>query len=104
MKRHRFDPFSFLFGALFLVVGATFLFGGSGLQVARPERMWAAATVVVGVSLAVWAVTRTIRKEPSATAADDGEGVQAETAGPEVVDMASATAAHDEGQGESGSP
>lgn len=104
MKRHRFDPFSFLFGALFLIVGGTFLFGGSGLEVARPERMWAAATVVVGVALAAWAVARTIRKEPSARAADDGEGVEAETSGADDVDMASAAASSDEGQGEPGSP
>jgi hypothetical protein len=77
MKRHRFDPFSFLFGALFLVVGGTFLFGGSGLDVARPARMWAAAAVVVGVSLAAWAVMRVVRKEPPAPipAVVDAEGI-----------------------------
>ena len=77
MRRHRFDPFSFLFGALFLVVGGTFLFGGSGLDVARPARMWAAATVVVGVSLAAWAVMRVVHKEPPAPtpAVGGGEGI-----------------------------
>lgn len=78
MKRHRFDPFSFVFGALFLVVGATFLFGGSGLTAARPVRMWPAATIVVGVSLTLWAVARAIRREPVALIAgavplEDGE-------------------------------
>lgn len=78
MKRHRFDPFSFVFGALFLVVGATFLFGGSGLTAARPVRMWPVATIVVGGSLAVWAVARAIHREPISVAveavpADDGE-------------------------------
>lgn len=101
MKRHRFDPFSFLFGALFLVVGGTFLFGGSGLEVARPERMWVAAAVVVGVSLAVWAVARTIRKEPSATDAGERGGLEVEA---NDVDPASATVASDEGSGEPGSP
>jgi hypothetical protein len=70
VKRHRFDPFSFVFGALFLVVGATFLFGGSGLTAARPVRMWPAATVVVGVTLAAWAVARAIHREPKSTAAE----------------------------------
>ena len=97
MKRHRFDPLSFLFGALFLVIGGTFLFGGSGLDVARPERMWAAATVVVGVSLAVWAVARTIRKEPSpATPGVDGD-VQGEAID---VDPIPAAVASDEGSAE----
>ncbi len=84
MKRHRFDPFSFVFGALFLVVGATFLFGGSGLTAARPVRMWPAATIVVGVTLAVWAVARAIHREPKSTAveavpAEDGEIEEAAT-------------------------
>ncbi|MEO8423859.1 MAG: hypothetical protein ABI595_08100 [Actinomycetota bacterium] len=104
MKRHRFDPFSFLFGALFLVVGGTFLFGGSGLEVARPERMWAAATVVIGVSLAVWAVARTIRKEPSPTLAGNSGGQEVETSGADEIDRASATVAPDERPEEPSSP
>ncbi len=70
MKRHRFDPFSFVFGALFLVVGATFLFGGSGLTAARPVRMWPAGSIVVGVTLTVWAVARAIRREPMSIEVD----------------------------------
>jgi hypothetical protein len=70
VRRHRFDPFSFVFGALFLVVGATFLFGGSGLTAARPVRMWPASTIVVGVSLAVWAVARAIHRDPRPLAVD----------------------------------
>ena len=84
MKRHRFDPFSFVFGALFLVVGATFLFGGSGLTAARPVRMWPAGTIVVGVSLAVWAVARAIRHEPMSIAVD-----AAPTEGGELEEAAS---------------
>ncbi|MGH2594491.1 MAG: hypothetical protein ACRDH7_00840 [Actinomycetota bacterium] len=70
MKRHRFDPFSFVFGALFMVVGATFLFGGSGLTAARPVRMWPAATIVVGVSLAAWAVGRAVHRETTPVAVE----------------------------------
>jgi hypothetical protein len=97
MKGHRFDPFSFLFGALFLVVGVTFLFGGSGLDVARPERMWAAATVAVGVTLAVWAVARTIRKEPPSVAPGVDGDVHAEA---NEVDPIPLTVASTEGSGE----
>lgn len=104
MKRHRFDPFSFLFGALFVVVGGTFLFGGSGLDAARPERMWAAATAVVGVSLAVWAVARVIRREPSAPAVRDDGGPEAEASLTDDVDPGSATVASDEGSRGSGLP
>ena len=90
MKRHRFDPFSFVFGALFLVVGATFLFGGSGLTAARPVRMWPAGTIVVGVSLAVWAVALAIHREPRSLAV---EAVPAEEGGLEEAasDAASAS-------------
>jgi hypothetical protein len=100
VKRHRFDPFSFLFGALFLVVGGTFLFGRSGLDVARPERMWAGATAVIGVTLAVWAVSRAIRR---ATAEEDRGDTDAVTSGAEDPDPASATLP-DEGPGELGTP
>lgn len=104
MKRHRFDPLSFLFGALFLVVGGTFLFGGSGLEVARPERMWATATVVVGVSLAAWAMARAIRREPSATVAGSPGALSPDLSEMDEVDPTSATVATDEGPGEPGSP
>lgn len=96
MRRHRFDPFSFLFGALFLVVGITFLFGRSGVEVARPERLWAAATVVVGASLALWAVARVIRKDRSAAVAGEGGGTEPEIPGAGDVDATSAiVASHD---------
>jgi lysylphosphatidylglycerol synthetase-like protein (DUF2156 family) len=102
MKRHRFDPFSFLFGALFVVIGATFVFGSSGPQVARPERMWAAATIVVGASILVWAVARVVRKEPSATATHH-EDMGALTAGSDDTDVASVIVTLDEGSGETDS-
>jgi len=65
MKRHRFDPASFMFGALFLVIGLTFLTGGRGTDLGHPVRLWPVTIVVVGLSLAIWAVSRAIRPEPS---------------------------------------
>ena len=64
MNRHRFDPASFMFGALFLVVGLTFLTGGR-TDLGHPVRLWPVTIVVVGLSLAIWAVSRAIRPEPA---------------------------------------
>ena len=61
MKRHRFDPFSFLFGAVFLTVGGTFLFGSKGATAAHPAALWPLAVVIVGSTLVVWAAARTIQ-------------------------------------------
>jgi hypothetical protein len=76
MKRHRFDPFSFVFGALFLIVGATFMVGGVGIDAVRPVHLWPATIVVIGSSLAIWAVTRAIRAEPAPAGAVAGSEAQ----------------------------
>jgi hypothetical protein len=76
MKRHRFDPFSFLFGALFLTVGCSFLFGNTGATAVHPFRSWPAAVVVMGLVLVAWAVARAVRPaagEPPAATAVSGE-------------------------------
>jgi predicted Kef-type K+ transport protein len=55
VKRHRFDPFSLVFGAIFLSVGLAFMSGstiGEGWH-----GVWPMAAVIVGVTLAAWAVT-----------------------------------------------
>jgi hypothetical protein len=72
MRRHSFDPFSFLFGVVFLMIGVSFLLSPSGPQVATPFRLWPAAVVLVGLTLSAWAVARAIR--PAAPAVATGEG------------------------------
>jgi hypothetical protein len=74
MKRHSFDPFSFLFGAVFLMVGVSFLLSRSGPQAGRPIRLWPAAVVLVGLVLSAWAVARAIR--PASPAAATGEAAE----------------------------
>jgi hypothetical protein len=68
VKRHAFDPFSFVIGALFVTVGGTVLFGGQGVDAVRPWRMWPVAIAVVGVSLITWTVGRAVRGAPAAAA------------------------------------
>ena len=70
MRRHRFDPFSFVFGALFVTVGATFLFGGTRVGDVHPVRLWPAAIAVVGITLAISAAARLLRPAEAL----DGEG------------------------------
>jgi hypothetical protein len=61
MKRHRFDPFSFLFGALFLTIGLTVATGGSGVDVVRPFRSWPIAVILTGLVLVLWTASRVVR-------------------------------------------
>jgi hypothetical protein len=60
LKRHRFDPFSFLFGAIFLSVTISLLLNGDGATAFRPARLWSASLAIIGVGLAGWAIARAI--------------------------------------------
>lgn len=90
MKRHRFDPFSFLFGALFFTVGASAIFA-NGAQAVNPGRLWAIATIAAGGTLVMWVTTRAVadplrrRRDEAAVetgAVADGAGPTAETTAP----------------------
>jgi hypothetical protein len=61
MKRHRFDPFAFLFGAVFLTIGLTVATGGSGADAVRPFRSWPAAVILTGLVLVLWTASRVVR-------------------------------------------
>jgi hypothetical protein len=61
MKRHRFDPFAFLFGAMFLTIGLTVATGGSGADAVRPFRSWPAAVILTGLVLVLWTASRVVR-------------------------------------------
>jgi hypothetical protein len=86
MKRHRFDPFAFLFGAVFLTIGLTVATGGSGADAVRPFRSWPAAVIVTGLVLVLWTASRVVRslsgEEAEPVAETDGApGAAAEWAG-----------------------
>ncbi len=76
MKRHRLDPFSLLFGALFVGVGVSFLFG-STIGDARGS-VWPLFAIIVGASLVGWAVAAVLRERRPAVEAtvdpEPGEG------------------------------
>lgn len=48
MKRHAFDPLSFVFGLLFLAVGLPLLFSDSGLKALEGRWVFPAFLIVAG--------------------------------------------------------
>ena len=77
MKRHRFDPFAFLFGAAFLTIGLTVATGGSGADAVRPFRSWPAAVILTGVVLVLWTASRVVRS----LSGEEAEAVAVEPVG-----------------------
>ncbi len=67
MKRHRFDPFSLLFGALFVAVGLSFLLGSTIVQ-AR-HSLWPLLAIAVGCTFVAWAIVSVVRERASASTA-----------------------------------
>jgi len=69
MKRHRFDPLSFLLGAALLVVGLPFLLTGD-FPVIRPSRIWPLALIGVGLVLGAWALASVFNRTKAAAPAE----------------------------------
>ena len=67
MKRHRLDPFSLLFGALFLGVGCSFMLG-SRIGDAKHE-IWPLFAIIVGGTFVVWAIATVVRERRPAVSA-----------------------------------
>lgn len=64
MKRHRFDPFSLLFGALFVAVGVSFLLGSTIVK-AR-HSLWPVLAIAVGCTFVAWAIVSVLRERATA--------------------------------------
>jgi predicted MFS family arabinose efflux permease len=64
VKRHRFDPFSLVFGALFLGLAISFSLG-STIGDAR-HAWWPVFAILVGSALVAWAISTVLRdRRPS---------------------------------------
>jgi hypothetical protein len=61
MRRHRFDPLSFLLGAALLVAGLPFLLSAD-FPVIRPSRIWPLALIGVGLVLGAWALASVLNR------------------------------------------
>ena len=79
MRRHRLDPFSLLFGALFVGVGISFLFG-STIGDAKGS-VWPLFAIILGSSLVGWAIAAVVReRRPMETATTDSEPSEGDAA------------------------
>jgi hypothetical protein len=89
MRRHGFDPFSLLFGALFVSIGVAFLTGSTIAE--AWSSIWPMVAVVVGLTLAAWAAVsafRELRPAPADTIADDVAASDADDVAASVADDA----------------
>lgn len=70
MRRHRFDPFSFVFGGLFVGLSLFVLLGGS-LGDLGGMWSWIVPTLVVGALVVGYAVRAAVSHPATATHVDD---------------------------------
>ncbi len=69
MRRHNFDPISFILGALFAAVGLTFLFGSADLGDLHLAVVWPFPLIVIGLLMLVTTLQRRTRQEATLTPA-----------------------------------
>ena len=68
MRRHTFDPISFVLGALFAAIGLTFLFGSADVGDFHLAVVWPLPLIVIGLLMLVTTVQRRTRHEPEPAA------------------------------------
>jgi hypothetical protein len=64
MRRHNFDPISFILGALFAAIGLTFLFGDADIGDLHVAVVWPLPLIVIGLLMLVTTIQRRTRHEP----------------------------------------
>jgi hypothetical protein len=69
MRRHNFDPISFILGALFAAVGLTFLFGDTNIGDLHIAVVWPIPLIVIGVLMLVTTIQRRNREVPVSASA-----------------------------------
>ncbi len=73
MKRHAFDPLSFVFGLLFVAIGVPLLFSESGLAALEGRWVFPAFLIVAGAIVLSSTRRRERAKEDVGTALDLGD-------------------------------
>jgi hypothetical protein len=64
MRRHNFDPISFILGGLFAAIGLTFLFGDADIGDLHIAVVWPLPLIVIGLLMLVTTIQRRTRDEP----------------------------------------
>jgi len=87
MRRHGFDPLSFVLGALFMAVGLTFLFGDADIGDLHLSVVWPIPLIVVGLLMLVTAAQRRNRQaEADASPGEEPPGVRGDAPSGERTD------------------
>lgn len=73
MRRHTFDPVSFILGALFGAVGLTFLFGNADLGNLHLAVLWPVPLILVGMLMLISTIQRRTRHDPEHAGPIPGE-------------------------------
>jgi hypothetical protein len=68
MRRHRFDPISLVFGAIFTATGLVFLFGNVDLSRVPPAWSWPIPLMIVGALIILLSIKRERADVPPAPA------------------------------------
>ncbi len=71
MKPHRFDPLSFVAGAVLVVYSAVLLFGHVRLHELRPSVLWIWPVLAFGALLTLYGARRLWESRESETPTDD---------------------------------
>jgi hypothetical protein len=86
MRRHTFDPISFILGALFAAIGLTFLFGDADIGDFHLAVVWPLPLIVIGLLMLVTTIQRRTPREelpaPAPASASASAGTTASDAGP----------------------
>jgi len=85
MRRHNFDPISFILGALFAAIGLTFLFGNADLGDFHLAVVWPLPLIVIGLLMLVTTLQRRSRHEAALTPAPPPSTVAATVPTPATV-------------------
>ncbi len=73
MKRHRFDPLSFVAGLVFTLFGAMVLWGHVDLHALRPSALWAWPILIAGLLFSLYGARRLLEEWPRSPAAEDDD-------------------------------
>ena len=91
MRRHRFDPISLVFGALFAVIGGAFLFGNVDVASLPPALTWPVPLVVLGLVIIALALSGSRPERREVAASPGTTDLTSATTAPEEADAPEAT-------------
>lgn len=78
MKRHPFDPWSFVLGLLFLVTGLAFLTNSIDLLHSSAARLWPLPLLAIGLLIVLTTIRRVKDRQPQPAATEQHPPADAE--------------------------